>query len=225
VQEQIQVDHAVSRGWATQLENKVEITHDIEVEVALRHLAEKLVALRPMLAGAPIGVLVYKNGDGRLPLGFSIPGNRIYLSREILKQLEFENEVVAALALECGHLTGRHAISETASSGVLDVGSLAGDSHRPVDFFSPAGVFSFTITQRLEAVREAARLLYESGYDPRGLVSYLRKLQTQRNGLESGTLVQLENAARNEMSRVPPLRNPLVRTEAFLKLQGRIRKL
>lgn len=225
LQEQLQYDYEASRGWAGEIEAKIEITHDIEVDVALRQFAEKLSKLRPALAASPIGVLVYKNSEGKLPPSFAIPGNRIYISRELLKQFEFENELLAAIALEIGHLLGRHAVMRGAPSDVPKEPLAEPVPRSRVDFFSPAGIFAFNIAQRREATRDASRLLYEAGYDPRGLVSYLRKLQTQRVGLESGALVQLEGTARDEMSRVPPLRNPVVRTEAFLKLQGRIKKL
>lgn len=225
MQEQLNYDHAASRGWAAEIEGQLEIVHDIEVDVALRQFAGKLVALRPALAAAPIGVLVFKNSDSRLPPVFSIPGNRIYVSRELLKSFTFENELTAALAVECGHLLGRHAIARASPVSSVKEGTLEPAVGSKVDFFSPAGVFAFPISQHLEATREASRILYEAGYDPRGLVSYLRKLQTQRVGLESGALVHMENAARDEISHVPPLRNPVVRTEAFLRVQGRIRKL
>lgn len=223
-QEQLRVDQERTQSWAALIEERIPPLRDVEVEVFLRKLAESIINKRESLALSPIGVILYDRRDAGLPTSFAIPGNRIYLSKQLLSSLEFENELVAVLALECANLLARTAVSHAAAMAVLPEVSASGGPAK--GFFGPAGVFAFTYQERSASVREAVHLAYESGYDPRGLVSYLRKIQNTGGGdLDSSTLTQLEDAARSELNRLPPLRNPVVRGESFRQIKKRIQKL
>jgi len=225
-QEQLLVDQELTRDWAARIETKIPIVRDVEVEVMLRKMAESAISRREALALSPIGVLLYQKGERALPASFAVPGNRIYLSIPLVKALEFENELVAAIAMECASLLGRYAVSHAqhAQSSVMGDASQAEGGR--TEFFGPAGVFAFTYQERAAAVREAVHIIYEAGYDPRGLVSYLRKIQTGKGGvMDAATLGQLEESARSELNRLPPLRNPVVRSEAFQQLKRRVNKL
>ncbi len=224
-QEQSLVDQELARTWPERIEGQIATVRDVDIEISVRKLAEGIIVRREALALSPIGVILYDRRDSILPDSFAIPGNRIYVSKQLLRSLEFENELVAALSLECANLLARTAVSHAAlppSSG-SEVAQ-AGLDRRA--FFGPGGIFTFTYQERVAAVREAVHLTYESGYDPRGLVSYLRKIQNTGGGdMDAATLAQLEEAARSELNRLPPLRNPVVRGETFRQIKKRIQKL
>ena len=226
-QEQLLVDQELTRNWPERIEEQVAAVRDVDVEIYLRKLAEGIIVKREALALSPIGVILYDRREVVLPASFAIPGNRIYLSRQLLRSLEFENELVAMLSLECAHLLARTAVTHAVTpSHSVSVGKPAEAGTDQSRFFGPAGIFTFTYQERVAAVREAVHLTYESGYDPRGLVSYLRKIQNaEGSDLDANTLAQLEGAARTELNRLPPLRNPVVRSESFRKIKKRIQRL
>ncbi len=241
--EQIREDRENTSGWSDVLTQKVSGSSHIEVEVRLRAIAEKVVAVRPELAISPIGVQIFDlktvESEGsalRVPAKFSIPGNRIYFSKQLLQLLEFENEFVGALSIELAHILQRHAVIHASRQEAL---SPSADRRAPeqggvqngvahgaaVDFFSPAGIFAYTLSEEVEAARLAVGLIYQTGYDARGLVSYLRKLQTLEVGVPSGSFIMIEKVVREEMTKLPPLRNPIVQTADFEELRKRMRKL
>jgi hypothetical protein len=85
-----------------------------------------------------------------------------------------------------------------------------------------------------QAVRESVRTLYRSGYDPRGVASFWKGwgvLASQ--GFWAGAQRiswaslsgELEILAHDEIAKLPPLLNPVVRTPEFAKIGKRLQKL
>src|SRR5687767_14784032 len=73
------------------LDSQIKYKNDTEVSVYLRNLSQSLLDSHLGKKGAPIGVwLIYPHSGKWISL--NLPGNRIYLSVELLKQLQFENE-------------------------------------------------------------------------------------------------------------------------------------
>ena len=166
-----------------------------------------------------------------------MPGNRIYFSIELLKHLDYENQVAAALAIELANLRKKF-VSQRVDEQILSGMGIQATESEPlapiemeeltsVRFFGPAGVFYYLEKDRTAAVEEAVYLLYRAGYDPRGLSSVfeLYAENSQFSPIEANTLPRLIEETRRVIAQLSPLLNPVVRTEAFIQIKKRIEKL
>jgi predicted Zn-dependent protease len=156
----------------------------------------------------------------------------------MLKTLEFESEVAAAIAIELGHLSNEHVqnylrrnpsglrIHDAAAlPEVLPLKTL--ETPDDIDFFSKDGMFSFSAKENDEAISSAVNLLYEAGYDPRGLVTFLQHLidHPARSPWDEGELDRILALTRKNIALLTPLRNPIVQTDDFELIRGKIQKL
>ena len=90
-----------------------------------------------------------------------------------------------------------------------------------------SGLFSFSDDAQAEAAEAAVDILYKAGYDPRGLVSLWEKFEKnpKQSPFERGLIPKLLEATRRAIAGYPPLRNPVIRSKAFLAVHKRIQKL
>jgi len=238
--ERVQPDEEIGAGLARQFESKLDFKQDKEVLIYLHDLAAKLVEKNTALKFTSDGVLVISD-HGALWRDYSIPGNRIYLSSSLLKRLSYENEIAAAIAFELSHILMRHLPQRMhekhksfQASNPADFPSIEGlvptssdGADKEVDFFSPTGVYAYTDENFLECVDGAVNLLYEAGFDPRGLVSLweLYRSELRHSPFEDELLGKLMDKTRTSIAQHSPLRNPIVRSQAFLAIQKRIQGL
>jgi hypothetical protein len=222
-----------------QFQSKIRLTRDVAVVSYLQNLAnDRLLpyAKKLQLQKQPVLVgLVARDAQIRWK-SYGLLGNRIYLSLEVLSRLSYESEVAALLAFELSHLEQRDLISqlEQIDGGALQVGSerFSNSVRRneilsQLDYAGDLGVFSFSDAAHLAAVEGAAHLLYQTGYDARGFVSLLELYQNHLpfSPFSARLLSQMIQTVRKELVQQSPLRNPIVRTEAFLQIQKRMKEL
>ena len=231
VAERIRSDNTVGLKIAQDLESQLKIKHSVEVSIYLRKIAQDLSQGFTELKAAPVGVLLIADRDKAMR-DYGLPGNRIYLSADLLKRLKFENEVAAAIALELAHIIKRHALIHEEISGArtLEAGAPQSGAETPVTragYFGPGGMFAFTSDEQGAAAETAVDILYRAGYDPRGLVALWQVFEANqsRSPFDAGTLSRLMERTRQAIAIYPPLRNPVVRSDAFLQMQKRIRQL
>jgi predicted Zn-dependent protease len=222
-EEIVRRDNAVGAELAARFEKQLKLHSDREVGSFLKSLAQGLSEGSPDLKLAAVGVQIIRDVKGAWR-SFGLPGNRIYVSSGLIRKLEFENEVAAALAFELGHIQKRHLVNR------LEEGKPAatsGESGQPVDFLGPSGVFAFSDEAELEAVDASVDLMYRAGYDPRGLLSIWQAyaVEPRRSPFDASMLEKLVNRTRGAITKYAPLRNPIVRSAAFIAIQKRIRKL
>lgn len=220
-EEQIRQDHGMGSHLARDFEPKLVIQKDIEVAVYLRKLADRLASTRPVLKDAPLGVFVIQDRDHKWK-NFGIPGNRLYLSSRLLKHVETETELAAAVALEFAHILKRHVISRIGKAAPETRGAF-----RTIEYFGPAGIFNFSEAELLEATTEAVAILYDAGFDPRGLTELLRRHHENpgNSPWQEKTLNRLLENARQAIAMRAPLRNPVVKSKEFLTIRKRMQRL
>ncbi|MGK5084903.1 M48 family metalloprotease [Bdellovibrionota bacterium FG-1] len=249
--ERIQRDQAIGTEIARQFDAQLKIHQDKEIAVYLAGVGQTLCNATADLGGARVEVLTIQDRNTAWR-NFGLPGHRIYLSSSLLKEMHFENEIAGAIAFELAHIAERHILTrlqeevvrvqgKPASASLTGAGSqmidypeieglFPGEGHhsdRPVEYLGPLGVFAFSDDFYLAAVTKAVQLLYRSGYDPRGLASmwqmYLE--EPDHSPLSEELLQKLIEKTRREIALYSPLRNPIVRSQAFLRVQKRIQRL
>lgn len=130
--------------------------------------------------------------DGDVPNAFALPGGYVAITRGLLALLDSEAEVASVLAHEIGHVTARHYAEQSAQRAVAEagielVGLLAlwiGLQPDTADATRLLLHEAFTLhdrsydrDQEREADELAVRYMVRAGYDPRAVVSSLRKLE------------------------------------------------
>jgi predicted Zn-dependent protease len=237
VSERIEFDRAIGTELAERLTPQLSFKKDPLLQTYLNKIAQRLADKNPELHIPESKVFILKDSGSR-PKSYALPGGRVYLSSTMLKTVEFENEAAAAISIELGHLLNEHVLNflrknpsglairdAAAIPGVLPLKTL--DSSEDIDFFGKDGLFAFSARDNLEAVSSAVSILYDAGYDPRGLVTFLQRLN-QRSGQspwEETELQQNLEQARKSIALLTPLRNPIVQTDDFELIRGKLQKL
>lgn len=225
-EEKARADISLGHRFAEELQARFKMRTDVEVNVYLRGLAQKLADSTPDLRKSPVGVFVIEDRDA-IWKNYALPGNRLYLSLGLIKKLEFENELAAVMAIEFAHVLNRDALNRIemiAQQGVQPVSELSPNN---VPFFGPGGLFAFSDESRVAAAEQAVDILYAAGVDPRGVVSLLAdyRANPKVSPYDPALIRRLTEAARQAIAELAPLRNPLVKSDAFLSIQKRIKRL
>lgn len=212
--ERFQQDSALGLQLSAKFQEQVRLKEDEAVQLYLEELGKTLVDASPELNGFPIEVRLIDPVRGK-SRNFGLPGNRLYLERRFLKEIRFENELAALIALELGHLERRTVLSRLEKNGAAES-----------DLLGPQGLFALEEKEWLEGLSKGMEMLYRAGYDPRGMVMLLTDYQKSALSPWNEELVQkgLETA-RRVIALHAPLRNPIVRSERFLTMKKRIQQL
>ncbi|MCX8034374.1 MAG: M48 family metalloprotease [Thermodesulfovibrio sp.] len=125
---------------------------------------------------------------------FALPGGPVFITRGILLKMENESELAGVLAHELGHINARHHakfLEKTYGMSILV--SILGIALQGSDYASAvmslaqvsAGLLQlkFSRDQENEADALGVRFSYQSGYDPRGLLSMFEKFKTLEKGI------------------------------------------
>lgn len=223
--EQRRHDQKVGLQLADEFEKRIEIRSAAQVSEYLDRLAQVLSAQDVRLSESATKVLLIRDVKG-LWRNFALPGNRVYLSLSLLKTIEFENELAAALAFELAHLAERTVLSRT-EDAPRERGSAESSARSPREPRDTQEFFSFSEESDRKAAQGAVGLLYRAGFDPRGLSSLWGRYGRSRgrSPYDGPRLSTLLETTRQAIAERAPLRNPVVRSRAFLEAEKRIRKL
>lgn len=238
IEEQVRQDNSIGTALSEKFEKQIKIKKDVEVSVYLKRVADNLASKTEALKISPVGVFVIQDRND-VWKNYSLPGIRVYLSADLLKSAEFENEVAALIALEYANVLNRNVLRRVekalASQGERDQPMIAkvlfpdlnSTDKSSFDFFGASGLFAYSEQEWLSATEAAVGILYRAGYDPRGLVAVWNRYRDhlKNSPFESGSLSKFDDRTYLAISANTPLRNPIVRSEAFLKIQKRIKSL
>jgi hypothetical protein len=217
---------------------RIQSKQEIELDIYLRRVLSRVTsAIGGRFKDTPVGVHVYQDRKGQLT-SYALPGLRVFVSVQALKALQYESELASLFAyeaakVEAGLLLSRVAISIDAPTRVdelsIEVPPDEFKKRLPTnpDFFGPQGYFAFSEEEKTAALKRAVTILYDAGFDPRGILSLLEGWH--KAGAKSPwpveTFDELREEVRTELNRYPPLRNPVVRSEEFIKMLKRIERL
>lgn len=222
--ERRQLDNVLGLDLAQQFEAQITLRNDEVVAAYLEQLGRSLMQL-PELKNSPLQVKLIREKQDPWR-NYALPGTRVYVSIPYLKDVRFENEVAAILALELGHIARRTAVSRLGEPSAEGARRLPGPLKAPA-FFGSNGIFAFTEEQHAAALEPALEMLYSAGFDPRGLTSLMARYQQNpdRSPYSAPTVAKMLENTRRIIALHAPLRNPIVRSDRFVALQRRIKAL
>ena len=125
---------------------------------------------------------------------FAMPGGLVFVHTGLLEVINTENELLCVLAHEIGHVQGRHIARRMermqriniATAAIAIAGLFLGQGQVGSAIFATSGALNASIalkysrTDEEEADRRACQWICKAGYDPRGLLTVLKKMQKYR---------------------------------------------
>ncbi len=125
---------------------------------------------------------------------FAMPGGLVFVHTGLLEVIDTENELLCVLAHEIGHVQGRHIARRMermqriniATAAIAIAGLFLGQGQVGSAIFTTSGALNASIalkysrTDEEEADRRACQWICKAGYDPRGLLTVLKKMQKYR---------------------------------------------
>src|SRR5919109_3073802 len=125
---------------------------------------------------------------------FATVGGHVYITRGMLAQLNSETELAGVLAHEIGHISHRHVAEQQTRAlgyqilglGAMALGAALGNADNNLGA-APVGISAALLTimrsysqeAELEADDSGLLMMAQAGYDPRGLVTFLRSLRAR----------------------------------------------
>ena len=214
VEKQVQVDsYPEAERWLCALTSQLGATAGATSRLFMTQLPQRCSLIRPV--------------DKRW-LSLVVPSQALYVSTALLKEAHFEAEVAAEIAIQLGHIVRNHfgvrleqeKWSEFTSEA--DLGVHLGQTQ----VFGPAGILTYNDQEHLDAVESAVELMYQAGFDPRAVISLLQIYEKNpAHSSESSELLQkLMEKARRTIALRAPLRNPILRTAEFFKIQKGLKR-
>ncbi len=176
---------------------------------------------------------------------FVLPGGFVYVTRGLVENAGDEAELAGVLAHEIGHVAGRHHASKIrrdklASLGLSAAGPLLGAGMRAIAKREAGragvrGLFQrFGREDEREADRLGAKNLYDAGYDPRAMLSFLERIaaeqqsrpgRVQRFFASHPSLEERADHIGDLIETLPPKPDWIRQTADFERIQKRLQSL
>lgn len=210
--EQIAEDNHSVRELQTQYEKKVEFEARSEVEKYLTTLAKKLAQVQDGFPAQSIHVRVHKDKNPAQSKFFSFPGTLVSIPASALGQIEYENELAAAIAFELSNVLARHLAHKI-------------ESHVSTILFGDGSIFNLDRGERAESITLGTKMLYYAGYDLRGMASVFQRYPDFFGGLAGKNEVEFNvKESQRVRSGFLPARDPVVRSAEFIRFKKMLKK-
>ncbi len=209
---------------AQSLEKQVQVEQSAEAERWLCALAAQLSVSPLSMNELPQRCALIRPISGHWR-SVVIPAQILFVNSSLLRESRFEAEIAAEIALNLGHVVRKHIASRVEQEKWSEFTSGSEISLAPVQthlsLFGPDGVLTYSDQERLEAVEAGVDLMYRAGFDPRGMITLLQiYARNPEKSPDSPQLVgKLIEKARRTIALRAPLRNPILRSADFLKIQ------
>jgi hypothetical protein len=130
--QKVERDERIGRGLASRFERELALVTDAAVESYLNGLLTQLLAPEAPAPGAR--VRVYRPEAGEPWAGYSLPVQRLYLPAPLLREIDFESELAALLAVELARLQAELVLSHLPPFAGLGSGQSPGIFRRKRPF-------------------------------------------------------------------------------------------
>ena len=114
---------------------------------------------------------------------FSLPGGYVFINEGLIKETANDDELAGVIAHEVAHIAARHAVKRYEGGLGLQIAQLAtlaarqGEAARGLSIAARAARLAYARQDELEADRLAVTYVTAAGFDPKGILTFLEKLQ------------------------------------------------
>lgn len=185
-----QQDVEIGQRVSTDAEKQLPMLNDARVDRYLDRLGKRLAAKAP---GEQFPYQ-FKAVNDRAINAFALPGGFMYVNRGAIEAAETEAQLAGVMAHEISHVALRHGTNQATKAnftqGLLGVlgATLGGNSVGAVAAQLGAGFVANSVLLKYSRDAETqadvlgAQILYDNGYDPRGMSQFFEIINAQAKG-------------------------------------------
>ncbi len=186
-----QQDIEVGKKAAADAAKQLPLCDDPKADAYLTQLGMRLVAKLPT-NGVQYPFEFHCVNDKAIN-AFALPGGYAFINRGAIEAADNEAQLAGVMAHEISHVALRHGTNQASkaefASGVLGIadgilgGSTGGALLSKLGAFAAGGVLlRYSRTAESQADVMGTQVLYDSGYDPRGMAQFFEKLEAETKG-------------------------------------------
>jgi predicted Zn-dependent protease len=169
----------IGRTLASRVARELSVVADEPLQQRVRAIGERIAAIcdRQDLL---YHFAVVQDDDVN---AFSLPGGYVFINSGLMKKISNDDELAGVIAHEVAHVTARHAVKHYESNLGLQLVQLATLAARQSDTAGGVGIamqaaqLAYSRQDELEADRLAVKYVKAAGYNPKGILTFLEKLQ------------------------------------------------
>ena len=185
-QQDVEVGQQVSKN----AERQLNMMNDSRVDNYLNNLGHRLSAHAPGYQFQ----YTYKGVNDRAINAFAMPGGHVYINRGTIEAADDEAQLAAVMAHETSHVALRHGTNQASKAAAAQMplgilGALLGSNSAGATLAQLGAGFTlnslllkYSRTDESQADIMGTQILYDSGYDPRGMGQFLEKIQALDQG-------------------------------------------
>jgi Zn-dependent protease with chaperone function len=186
-----QQDVEVGKRAALDAQKQLPLCNAPKVDAYLAQLGMRLAAKLPT-GGAQYPFEFHCVNDKALN-AFALPGGFVFINRGAIEAADNEGQLAGVVAHELSHVALRHGTNQAtkaqATQGILGIasgifgGSTGGALLTELGAFAAGGVLlRYSRTAESQADVMGTQVLYDAGFDPRGLAQFFEKLEAESKG-------------------------------------------
>jgi Zn-dependent protease with chaperone function len=185
-----QQDIQLGRQVAQDAERQLPMLNHARVDSYLQQLGRKLAAKAPFYS-YPYS---FKAVNEMSINAFALPGGPVFIHRGVIEAADNEAQLAGVMAHEIAHVALRHGTNQASKAYAWQLGLgifggvMGSDSLGAVLAQLGAGFAANSVLLKYsrDAERQAdvlgTQILYDAGYDPRAMVQFFEKIETERKG-------------------------------------------
>jgi Zn-dependent protease with chaperone function len=184
-----QQDVEIGKQVSADAEKQLQMLNDAKVDRYLDRLGKRLAAKAP---GAEYPYQ-FKGVNDLAINAFALPGGYMYVNRGTIEAAENESQLAGVMAHEISHVALRHGTNQASKAYAAQVplailGGLAGSGIGGVlaqigaGFAANSVLLKFSRDAETQADVLGTQILYDNGYDPKGMSQFFQKLDAESKG-------------------------------------------
>jgi beta-barrel assembly-enhancing protease len=186
-----QTDITEGKKFAEQIEKQAPLCHDPKVDAYLTALGKRLVAhLNTNGVQYP---WEFHCVNDRTINAFALPGGYVFINRGAIEAADNESQLAGVMAHELSHVALRHGTAQASKASFAQgaagiFGAIFGGSTggalltEGISLGAGSALLHYSRSAESQADVMGTQVLYDSGYDPRGLSQFFEKLEEQSKG-------------------------------------------
>jgi Zn-dependent protease with chaperone function len=186
-----QTDISEGKKLAEEIEKQAPLCHDPKVDAYLTTLGKRLAAhLNTNGVQYP---WEFHCVNDRTINAFALPGGYVFVNRGAIEAADNEAQLAGVMAHELSHVALRHGTAQASKASFAQgaagiFGTIFGGSAggalltQGISLGAGSALLHYSRSAETQADVMGTQVLYDSGYDPRGLSQFFEKLQEQSKG-------------------------------------------
>ena len=186
-----QADITEGKKYAMQVEQQSPLCHNAKVDAYLTDLGKRLVS-HLNTTGVQYPWEFHCVNDRSIN-AFALPGGYVFINRGAIEAADNESQLAGVMGHELSHVALRHGTANASKASLAQgaagiFGSIFGGSTggalltEGLSLGVAAGLLHYSRAAETQADVMGTQVLYDSGYDPRGMAQFFEKLQEETKG-------------------------------------------